>query len=172
MVTFVATLVAIYSAGYMHGERVGYAPASSSLHRVVRVFDDHAGFGQQFPIALRVLGRRGPVQLFPDRILVSKARSGGGGKKAFLVNRIGDVGFALALFLMWMTYGTLNLQDAHGVAGVLGQARLGAGIRRLCHRRRGHGHLPAAVGRGLWQKRSVSAARLASRRDGRPHAGA
>ncbi len=34
------------------------------------------------------------------------------GKKAFLVNRIGDFGFALGVFLIWTTYGTLNFHDA------------------------------------------------------------
>ena len=28
------------------------------------------------------------------------------GKKAFVVNRIGDFGFALGMFLIWTTYGT------------------------------------------------------------------
>ncbi len=34
------------------------------------------------------------------------------GKKAFLVNRVGDFGFALGVFLIWTTYGTLNFHDA------------------------------------------------------------
>ena len=33
------------------------------------------------------------------------------GKKAFLVNRVGDFGFALGLFLIWTTYGTLDFHD-------------------------------------------------------------
>jgi len=52
------------------------------------------------------------------------------GKKAFLVNRIGDFGFALGVFLLWTTYGTLDFHDTVGVdgavrtAGILGQFRL------------------------------------------------
>src|SRR4029078_2885555 len=38
-------------------------------------------------------------------------------------NRIGDFGFALALFLIWTTYGTLNFHDTD-VPGVLGQVAL------------------------------------------------
>jgi NADH-quinone oxidoreductase subunit L len=50
-------------------------------------------------------------------------------KKAFLVNRVGDFGLAVATFLLWMTYGTLNFHDtlsADGVImpGILGQTRL------------------------------------------------
>jgi NADH-quinone oxidoreductase subunit L len=50
-------------------------------------------------------------------------------KKAFLVNRIGDFGLAIATFLLWMTYGTLDFHDtlsADGtiLPGILGQTRL------------------------------------------------
>jgi NADH-quinone oxidoreductase subunit L len=50
-------------------------------------------------------------------------------KKAFLVNRIGDFGLAVATFLLWVTYGTLNFHDttlADGtlVPGILGATRL------------------------------------------------
>ncbi|MBN1992592.1 MAG: NADH-quinone oxidoreductase subunit L [Anaerolineae bacterium] len=45
---------------------------------------------------------RPPVKLFP---LLSPAASG---LKAFIVNRIGDVGFALGVFLLWTTFGTLQ----------------------------------------------------------------
>jgi NADH-quinone oxidoreductase subunit L len=63
-----------------------------------------------------------------------KPAAAAAGKKAFLVNRVGDFGFAIGLFLIWTTYGTLNFHDtasiaADGsasqiVAGVLGQTRL------------------------------------------------
>jgi NADH-quinone oxidoreductase subunit L len=33
-------------------------------------------------------------------------------KKAFIVNRVGDVGFALGIFAIWVTTGTLNIHDS------------------------------------------------------------
>ena len=33
-------------------------------------------------------------------------------KKAFIVNRVGDVGFALGIMLIWVSTGTLNMRDA------------------------------------------------------------
>jgi NADH-quinone oxidoreductase subunit L len=48
-------------------------------------------------------------------------------KKAFLVNRVGDFGFALAIFLLWTAYGTLNMHDSGPIPGILGQERLIAG---------------------------------------------
>jgi len=40
-------------------------------------------------------------------------------KKAFLVNRVGDVGFALGIMLIFVSMGTLNIHDFNGQAGVL-----------------------------------------------------
>ena len=50
-------------------------------------------------------------------------------KKAFLVNRVGDFGLAIATFLLWMTYGTLDFHDTLSpdgtiLPGILGQTRL------------------------------------------------
>ena len=53
-----------------------------------------------------------------------KEEAAAAGKKAFLVNRVGDFGFTLALFLIWTTYGSLNFHDTEAVAGIFGQQRL------------------------------------------------
>jgi len=50
-----------------------------------------------------------PVKLAP---LLSPAASG---MKAFVVNRIGDVGFALGIFLIWNVFGTLQFLGDNGV---------------------------------------------------------
>jgi NADH-quinone oxidoreductase subunit L len=50
-----------------------------------------------------------PIPLSP---LLSPAASG---MKAFIVNRIGDVGFALGVFLIWSTFGTLQFLGENGV---------------------------------------------------------
>ncbi len=54
-----------------------------------------------------------PVKLSP---LLSPAASG---MKAFIVNRVGDLGFALGVFLIWSTFGTLQFL---GESGVFAQA--------------------------------------------------
>ena len=51
-----------------------------------------------------------PVKL---KSLLSPAASG---MKAFIVNRIGDVGFALGVFLIWSTFGTLQFFAVFGQA--------------------------------------------------------
>jgi NADH-quinone oxidoreductase subunit L len=55
-----------------------------------------------------------PIELGPGQppvklpIIISPAASG---MKAFIVNRIGDVGFALGVFLIWSTFGTLQFDE-------------------------------------------------------------
>src|SRR4029078_6770987 len=41
-----------------------------------------------------------------------KPEAAAAGKKAFLVNRVGDFAFTVAMFLIWCTYGTLNYPDS------------------------------------------------------------
>src|SRR5205823_5612420 len=40
-------------------------------------------------------------------------------KKAFIVNRVGDVGFALGIFAIWVSLGTLNIRDVLDRIGTL-----------------------------------------------------
>ena len=41
------------------------------------------------------------------------------GKKAFIVNRVGDFGFALGVFLIWSTFGTLQFAGVFEAAGTV-----------------------------------------------------
>jgi NADH-quinone oxidoreductase subunit L len=61
----------------------------------------------QAPIVLKD-GERVPV---PANLNPADA-----GKKAFIVNRVGDFGFALGVFLIWTTFGTLNFSEVFGAA--------------------------------------------------------
>ena len=127
MVTFVSLLVAVYSIGYMHDDP-GYwrfftyialfvfsmtMLVSSSNFLLLYVFWEAVGLCSYLLIGF----------------WFQKPEAAAAGKKAFLVNRVGDFGFALGIFLIWVTYGTLNFHDVLvdgqlQTAGVLGQARL------------------------------------------------
>jgi NADH-quinone oxidoreductase subunit L len=50
------------------------------------------------------------------------------GKKAFIVNRIGDFGFLIALFLMIKHFGSLNFQQVFRSVSALGPETAGAGL--------------------------------------------
>ena len=76
MVTFISLLVAIYSVGYMQGDR-GYWRFFAYI-APVRLLDDDAGLGEQLPAVVRVLGSGGRLQLPADRFLVRETCGGGG----------------------------------------------------------------------------------------------
>ncbi len=129
VVTFISLLVAVYSIGYMHGDRgywrfYSYIPlfvfsmtmlVSASNFVLLYVFWEAVGLCSYLLIGF----------------WYEKPAAAAAGKKAFLVTRIGDFGFALGIFLIWSVYGTLDFHDTvvNGTvtnAGVLGQTRLAA----------------------------------------------
>ena len=93
----------------------------------------------------------------------TKDSAASAGKKAFIVNRIGDFGFLIALFLMIKHFGSLDFTNVFA-----GRSSARAGNRR---RRPAHRDRPAADGRRRRQVGADSALRLAAGRDGRPDAG-
>ena len=124
MVTFIATLVAIYSVGYMHGDRsywrffVYVSLFVFSMTMLVLV--------SNFLLLFVFWEAVGVCSYLLIGFWYEKEDAAAAGKKAFLVNRVGDFGFALALFLIWTTYGSLNFHDirrrrAGDVPGVFGQ---------------------------------------------------
>lgn len=124
MVTFVSSLVAIYAIGYMHGER-GYWRFYSYIG--LFVFSMLMLVSVSNFVLLYVFWEAvGLCSYLLIGFWYEKPSAAAAAKKAFLVNRIGDFGFALGLFLLWTTYGTLNFHDAGGIAGILGQTRLAA----------------------------------------------
>ena len=110
MVTFVATLVAIFGAGYMHGDRgywrffafVGLFVFSMTMLVSVSNFILLFVFWEAVGVCSYLL----------IGFWYQKPEAAAAGMKAFLVNRIGDFGFALGIFLIWLTYGTLNYHDS------------------------------------------------------------
>ncbi len=129
MVSLVSTLVAIYAAGYMHGDR-GYWRFFAYVS--LFVFSMTMLVSVSNFLLLYVFWEAvGVCSYLLIGFWYEKPSAAAAGKKAFLVNRIGDFGFALALFLIWTTYGSLNYHDSINSVGevspgVLGQSRLAA----------------------------------------------
>ncbi len=128
MVTFVSSLVSIYGVGYMHGDR-GYWRFYSYVSLFVFSMTMLVSVSN-FALLYVFWEAVGVCSYLLIGFWYEKPSAAAAGKKAFLVNRIGDFGFAIGLFLLWVTYGTLNFHDtpaADGVAavaGILGQTRL------------------------------------------------
>jgi NADH-quinone oxidoreductase subunit L len=122
VVTGVGFLIHLYSVGYMHGDRS---------------FARYFAYLNLFTTAMLIL-------VLADNLLVlfvgwegvglcsylligfwyEKAENAAAGKKAFIVNRIGDAGFLLGLFLIFRTLGTLDLASITEHANVLAPVAL------------------------------------------------
>lgn len=125
MVTFVSTLVAIFAAGYMHGDR-GYWRFFAYIGLFVFSMTMLVSVSN-FVLLFVFWEAVGVCSYLLIGFWYEKPEAAAAGMKAFLVNRVGDFGFAIALFLIWTTYGTLNFHDHGGISGVLGQSRIANG---------------------------------------------
>ena len=114
VVTFVGSLIHVYSVGYM-GHDPGYARYMSYLNLFMFAMLTlvlGANYGVLF------VGWEGVglcsyllIGFWFDRQSASDA-----GKKAFIVNRIGDAGFLLGMFLVFVTFGSLDFRAVMGAA--------------------------------------------------------
>ncbi len=117
IVTGVGFLIHVYSIGYMHGDR-GFWRFFSYLNLFIfamlnLVLSDN--------FVLMFLGWEG-VGLCSYLLIgfwYEKKIAGDAAKKAFVVNRIGDFGFLLGMFLIFQTFGSLNFATVFGSASVM-----------------------------------------------------
>ncbi len=109
VVSGVGFLVHLYSIGYMHGD-----PGFSRFFTYLNLF--------MLSMFLLVLGDNYLVMFVGwegvglcSYLLIGfwyeKKSASDAGKKAFIVNRIGDAGFLLGMFLIWMLADTLTYQE-------------------------------------------------------------
>ena len=110
MVTFISTLVVIYASGYMHGDP-GYwrffayvALFVFSMTMLVSV--------SNFVLLYVFWEAVGLCSYLLIGFWFEKPAAAAAGMKAFLVTRVGDFGFALGVFLLWTTFGTLDFHDS------------------------------------------------------------
>ncbi len=116
VVTVVGFLIHVYSIGYMHDETRGaYARYFSYLNLF-------CFFMLTLVLAANLLvmfvGWEG-VGLCSYLLIgywYEKKSASDAGKKAFIVNRIGDWGFILAIFLVFLTFGTLDFRQVAAAA--------------------------------------------------------
>ena len=115
-VTFVGLLIHIYSVGYMHSEsEAGYARYFAYLNLFM------------FAMLLLVLGSNLPVLFVGwegvglcSYLLIGyyfeKSWCAAAGSKAFIVNRIGDLGFLLAIFTTFEVFGSVEFSEIFAAA--------------------------------------------------------
>jgi NADH-quinone oxidoreductase subunit L len=131
MVTFVSLLVAIYACGYMHGDR-GYWRFFAYVSLFVFSMTMLVSVSN-FLLLFVFWEAVGLCSYLLIGFWYEKPSAAAAGVKAFLVNRIGDFGFALAIFLIWTSYGTLNFHDTLAtdettIHGILGHGRVSGAV--------------------------------------------
>jgi len=106
VVTGVGSLIHLFSVGYMK-EDPGYARYFSYLNLFV-VFMLVLVLGASFPVMFIGWEGVGLCSYLLIGFWFNDKVNADAGKKAFIVNRIGDFGFMIAMFLMWDSLGTLT----------------------------------------------------------------
>jgi NADH-quinone oxidoreductase subunit L len=106
IVTGVGSLIHLFSVGYMK-EDPGYARYFSYLNLFV-LFMLVLVLGSSFPVMFIGWEGVGLCSYLLIGFWFNDKVNADAGKKAFIVNRIGDFGFLVAMFLIWNTLGTLT----------------------------------------------------------------
>ena len=126
VITGIGSLIHIYSTAYMHGER------DAEFARYFSYLNLFAAFMLVLVLAANFLvlfvGWEG-VGLCSYLLIgfwYEKKSAADAGKKAFIVNRIGDFGFILGMLLIFWQFGTLDFQQvARSIAGLGAESSFG-----------------------------------------------
>ena len=106
VITGVGSLIHLYSVGYMRSDD-GYARYFAYLNLFV-AFMLVLVLGASMPVMFIGWEGVGLCSYLLIGFWFGDKANADAGKKAFLVNRIGDVGFLLAMFITWHALGTLD----------------------------------------------------------------
>lgn len=106
VVTCVGSLIFIYSIGYMRGDK-GYYRFFAYLSLFV-FFMLMLVMGNNFLLLYLGWEGVGLCSYFLIGYFFNKKAAADAGKKAFIANRFGDFGFALGVFMIFLTFGTVH----------------------------------------------------------------
>jgi NADH-quinone oxidoreductase subunit L len=134
VITGIGSLIHIYSTGYMHDESDAEFARYFSYLNLFAAFMLVLVLGANFPVMFVGWEGVGLCSYLLIGFWFRKKSAADAGKKAFIVNRIGDFGFILGMLLIFATFGTLDFQQVaaaadaraveHGVFGVMTIATL------------------------------------------------
>jgi NADH-quinone oxidoreductase subunit L len=156
IITGIGTLIHIFSVGYMQ-EDPGYPRYFAYLNLFV-FFMLLLVLGSSYPLMFVGWEGVGLCSYLLIGFWFSEKANADAGKKAFIVNRIGDFGFLVAMFLIFANFGSLTTP---GSGGRLRLPLAGRWSRRSA----------SSCSSGARASRADPALRLAARRHGGPDAG-
>ncbi|HSP90558.1 MAG TPA: NADH-quinone oxidoreductase subunit L [Vicinamibacterales bacterium] len=119
VVTFVGFLIHVYSTAYMHEERASEYARYFSYLNLFAAFMLVLVLGANFPVMFVGWEGVGLCSYLLIGFWFTKPSASDAGKKAFVVNRIGDFGFLLGIFVVWSQCGSLYFQEVARQAGQL-----------------------------------------------------
>jgi NADH-quinone oxidoreductase subunit L len=120
IITGVGSLIHLFSVGYMKADP-GYARYFAYLNLFV-AFMLVLVLGANMPVMFIGWEGVGLCSYLLIGFWFGEKANADAGKKAFVVNRIGDFGFLIAMFLTWQALGTLNFAEVAARAPELLQA--------------------------------------------------
>jgi NADH-quinone oxidoreductase subunit L len=126
VVTGIGSLIHIYSTAYMHDERDREFATYFAYLNLFAAFMLVLVLGANFLVMFVGWEGVGLCSYLLIGFWFEKPSAADAGKKAFIVNRIGDFGFLLGILLVFVRFGTLDFQEvAHAVAGIGPEAAFG-----------------------------------------------
>src|SRR5436305_1968021 len=111
VITGIGSLIHIYSTAYMHEESDGVYARYFSYLNLFASFMLVLVLGSTFPVMFVGWEGVGLCSYLLIGFWFRKPSAADAGKKAFVVNRIGDFGFILGMLLLFVTFGTLDFQE-------------------------------------------------------------
>ena len=156
LITGVGSLIHIYSVGYMDHDpnrRKFFAQLNLFVAAMLVLV-----LGNGFVTLYLGWEGVGLASYLLIGFYTGRRSAGSAAKKAFLMNRVGDVGLALAIFILFLELGTTQYADVFARAGEISPGALTA-------------ITAAPAARRVRQVRPVPAAGLAARRHGGPDPG-
>jgi NADH-quinone oxidoreductase subunit L len=131
VVTGIGSLIHIYSTGYMHEETDSEYARYFSYLNLFASFMLVLVLGSSFPVMFVGWEGVGLCSYLLIGFYHTKQSANDAGKKAFVVNRIGDFGFILGMLLIFVTFGTLEFQAVAAAAAERAPETLGMGVMTL-----------------------------------------
>src|SRR3954454_19375589 len=127
VITGIGSLIHIYSTAYMHEETDSEYARYFSYLNLFAAFMLVLVLGSTFPVMFVGWEGVGLCSYLLIGFWFRKRSAADAGKKAFVVNRIGDFGFVLGMLLIFVTFGTLDFQEiAWSVNARAPEAAMGA----------------------------------------------
>jgi NADH-quinone oxidoreductase subunit L len=120
VVTGIGSLIHVYSTAYMHEEPPSEYARYFSYLNLFAAFMLVLVLGSNFLVMFVGWEGVGLSSYLLIGFWYQKQSASDAGKKAFIVNRIGDFGFLLGVLLLFVTFGTLDFREVAAAAARLG----------------------------------------------------